>query len=149
MMGSGAVQVGAEIAEQHQVRGGKWFHDKVFQRGNPPLRAISPPLANQTHILPLNRNPTTVLCRIPVNITPGPPRRPQQATAGALFLEVLDSTDDDPTLLLPGLSGLRVDSIAAPRHGPGLFMPGRAVDASGAIPPDSRSCPSQVEFMSR
>src|SRR6478609_10499100 len=56
-MGSGAVQVGAETAEQHQVRGGKWFHSKVFERRNPTLRAISPPLANQTHVLPLTRNP--------------------------------------------------------------------------------------------
>src|SRR4051812_23116749 len=36
-MGSGAVQVGAETAEHHQVRRGKWFHSKVFQRRYAPL----------------------------------------------------------------------------------------------------------------
>jgi len=51
-MGSGAVQVGAEPAEQHQVRGGKWSHSKVFERRNPPLRAMSPPLANRLMFFP-------------------------------------------------------------------------------------------------
>jgi len=91
-MGSGAVQVGAETAEQHQVRGGKWFHSKVFERRNPPLRVISPPLANQTHVLPLTRNPITVLwSNNPVNITPGPPRRPNKPTAATV-------DDLDPTV---------------------------------------------------
>ena len=95
-MGSGAVQVGAETAEQHQVRGGKWFHGKVFERRNPPLRVISPPLANQTHVLPLTRNPITALwSNIPVNITPGPPRRPNKPTAGALLHGSLDAIVDD------------------------------------------------------
>lgn len=47
--GSGPVQVWAEPAEQHQVCGGKLLPGKLFKRLDPPLLAISPPLANQTH----------------------------------------------------------------------------------------------------
>jgi hypothetical protein len=95
-MSSGAVQVGAETAEQHQVRGGKWFHGKVFERRNPPLRVISPPLANQTHVLPPDPKPDhCLLVDIPVNITPGPSRRPIKPTAGARLHGSLDATVDD------------------------------------------------------
>ena len=95
-MGSGAVQVGAETAEQHQVREGKWFHGKVFERRNPPLRVISPPLANQTHVLPLTRNPTTVLwSNIPVNITPGLPAAPTSQPPVPSSTEVSTPLIDD------------------------------------------------------
>src|SRR6478609_5433050 len=143
-MSSGAVQVGAETAEQHQVRGGKWFHGKVFERRNPPLRVISPPLANQTHVLPLTRNPDRCLvvehsCQHHAGASPAAPTSQPPVPSSTEVSTPLSTTS---TLLLPGLSGPWVKSIAATRHCPGLFTPGgRAVDATGTDHPYSRSCP--------
>jgi hypothetical protein len=100
---------------------------------------------------PLTRTRTAVLwSNIPVNITPGPSRRPNEPPAGALLQGSPDATVDDldPTVARFVRSTGLTRSLQRGRA-PGLFIPGRAVDATGSDPPDSRSCPAQVEFMTR
>ena len=64
-----------------------------------------------------------VWSNIPVNITPSLPAALTSQLPAPSFKEVLDAADHDrrPTLLLPGLSGPRVNPIASTLQAPGLF----------------------------